>query len=218
MTRIDTAKLRSSRELQVFKYRDNRLAIIDPGNNYNLVYDGPITGYPPYRDLPPTVASSVETAQFVSEEEVRLFNKDNLVVFNLETAETGFDGPFKEYSTFQNVPKDVELIEAILSRSIYELFLFAGKPEGSSEVANRVSVISPVDNNKLIYDGLIAQHPLFEDIPPYYQTDLDAALYINENNICLFKQTRLLIFDGITKKIRYDGPIKESVGFHNLPW
>ncbi|MEV0444503.1 hypothetical protein AB0I84_29180 [Streptomyces spectabilis] len=206
---MDATTWLASNDYRLFKA--DKLAVIDTAQGNSITYDGMIAAHGTYANIPPEFKQGIDATTFVNPEDYRLFRGDRLVSIDTTKGNAvAFNDQIAAHGTYANIPDEFKRgIDATswLSASDYRLFK-----------GDKLVVIDTTRNNSITYNGYIAGHGTYANIPDELKRGIDATTFVSGEDYRLFKGDRLVVVDTREgNSVVYDGRIADHDTYKNLP-
>ncbi|MDH6624652.1 putative ubiquitin-like protein YukD [Streptomyces sp. LBL] len=205
---MDATTWVSHRDYRLFK--GNRLACIDTEAGNIITFGGTIADHGTYKHLPEDFKLGVDATTWVYGKDYRLFRGRRLVCIDTEDGNSvTFDGKIADHNTYKNLPEDFKLdIDATTWVSHRDYRLFKG---------DHLVCIDTTNGNAITYDGRIADHGTYENLPKEFKLGVDATTWVSGKDYRLFRGRRLVCIDTENgNSVTFDGKIADHGTYKNL--
>ncbi|MEV0537209.1 hypothetical protein [Kitasatospora sp. NPDC050463] len=142
-------------------FKGPRLVVIDTTNGNRLAFDGKIADHDTYKNIPEDFKQGIDATTLIGRSDYRLFKGPRLVVIDTQNGNRiTFDGLIADHPTYQHIPAEFKQgIDATTWFGPSDYRLFKGP---------RLVVIDTTNGNRLAFDGPIADHPTYQNLPPFW--------------------------------------------------
>ncbi|MER7770610.1 hypothetical protein [Kitasatospora sp. NPDC096140] len=153
----------------------------------------------------------MDATTLIARNDYRLFKQGRLAVIDTQKSNAvTFDGKLADHGTYRNIPEDFKLgIDAATFFGYSDYRLFRG---------DQLVVIDTENGNQISYQGAIAGHGTYRNIPEDFKRGIDATTLIGRNDYRLFKGDQLVVIDTENgNRVTYYGPIADHGTYSNIP-
>ncbi|MER6445395.1 hypothetical protein [Streptomyces venezuelae] len=153
----------------------------------------------------------MDATTLITGNDYRLFKQGRLAVIDTQNGNAvTFDGKLSDHGTYRNIPEDFKLgIDATTFFGYGDYRLFRG---------DQLVVIDTQNGNQVSYQGRIADHGTYSNIPEDFKRGLDATTLVGRNDYRLFRGDQLVVIDTENgNRVTYHGRIADHGTYSNLP-
>ncbi|MEV6771801.1 hypothetical protein AB0N05_24570 [Nocardia sp. NPDC051030] len=207
---MDATSWLGPRDYRLFK--GDQLAVIDTTNGNKISYEGKIGDHGTYANIPANFKRSIDATTWRGVPgDYRLFRGDRVI--SIDTSQGNkviYDGLIADHGTYANIPESFKRgIDATSWLSATDYRLFKG---------DWLVVIDTTHGNRITYDGLIADHGTYANLPAAFARCIDATTWRDVGtDYRLFKRDRLVVIDTVNgNAVKFDDKIANHGTYQNL--